>query len=229
MLARRGMAAACAMLLGSCSGTGPTTPTPPFGSPPPPPASGIRLVCPPSLLVGEANVCTATFTSANGQVTSIPPTAAWSVEPADVARIELSRVTGLAAGTATVRVTHEGQSATADIAVKAEDGLVLALATTQSSGIAHESATIDFSGYYSVVSADSGTLELVFRAADGRTLSTARRDVSRGGGPFLLQNHMLLPSGAGRVCGEMSLRIGQRYVEPTGPIAGAAVCITVTG
>jgi hypothetical protein len=231
MLARLCVAGAFAVQLGSCSGTGPTTPTPPIGSPPTPPpqTSGIRLVCPSSLLVGEANACSATFTSAAGQVTFIPPTAAWSVTPADVAKIELSRVTGVAAGTATVRVTHEGQSATTDIAVKSEDGLVLTIATTQSSGIARESAAIDFSGYYSVVSADSGTLELVFRAADGRLLSTARREVTRGGGPFLIENRMLLPSGAGKVCGETSLRIGERYIEPTGPIAGTPVCITVTG
>ena len=231
MLARLCVAGVLALHLGSCSGTGPTTPTPlpPIGSPPTPPTVGIQLVCPPSLLVGEVSACSASFTSATGQVTFIPPTAAWSVTPAHVAKIELFRLTGLAAGTATVRVSHEGQSATADIAVKAEDGLVLTIATTQSSGIAREQATIDFFGYYSVVSADSGTIELVIRAADGRHISTARRDVSRGGGQFLLQNHITLPPGAGRVCGEMFLQIAGRSIEPTGPVANTPVCITVTG
>jgi hypothetical protein len=231
MLARLCVAGVFAVHLGSCSGTGPTTPTPlpPIGSPPTPPTAGIQLVCQPSLLVGEASYCSASFTRATGQVTLIPPTADWSVTPADVAKMELSRVTGLAAGTATVRLSYEGQSATTDIAVKAEDGLVLSIATTQSSGIAREQATIDFFGYYSVVSADSGTIELVIRAADGRHISTARKDVTRGGGQFLLQNHITLPPGAGKVCGEAFLRIAGRSVEPTGPVANTPVCVTVTG
>lgn len=231
MLARLGVAGVFAVHLASCSGAGPTNPTPPTGAPPPPspPSAGIRLVCQPSLLVGEASYCSASLTSATGQVTFVPPTAAWSVTPETVARIELSRVTGLAAGTATVRVVHEGQTAATDIAVKSEDGLVLTIATTQSSGKAGELATIDFFGYYSVVSADSGTLELVIKDAGGKHISTARRDVTRGAGQFLLQNHIVLPAGAGKACGEVFLRIAGRSVEPTGPVANTPACVTVTG
>lgn len=230
VLARLCVATVLAVQVGSC---GPTTPTPvsPVGSPPTPPGptAGIRLVCQPSILVGEATACSASLTRTTGEVVFVPPTAAWSVTPAHVAKIELGRVTGLAAGTAVVSVSHEGYSATSDIAVRAEDGLVLTLATTQSSGIAGELATIDYLGYYSVVSADSGTIELVIRAADGRHISTARKDVARGGGQFLLQNHITLPRGAGRVCGEALLRIEGRVILPTGPVANTPVCVTVTG
>jgi hypothetical protein len=204
--------------------TGPTTPTPS------PPTARIDVSCPTSLLVGESSACSASFIGATGQIEFITFTAAWSATPTEVLAIgEYSRITGRAAGTATVNVSYGGTSATANVVVKAEDGLVLTIATTQSSGRAGELATIDFFGYYSVVSADSGTIELVIRAADGRHISTARRDVTRGGGQFLLQNHFLLPPGAGRACGEASLLIAGRSVEPTGPVANTPVCVTVTG
>ena len=233
MLARLGGAGVLAVHLASCgpSGaprltmpTGPTTPTPS------PPTARIDVSCPASLLVREGSSCSATFIAATGQIEFITFTAAWSAAPTEVLAIgEYSRITGRAAGTATVNVSYGGMSATANVVVKAEDGLVLTIATTQSSGIAREPATIDFFGYYSVVSADSGTIELVIRAADGRHISTARRDVTRGGGQFLLQNHFLLPPGAGKACGEVTLRIAGRVVEPTGPVANAPVCVTVTG
>lgn len=221
MLARLCLTGVLAVHLGSCGGgTGPKTPMTPTA-----PAARIELVCPPSLLVGESSACAATFFSATGQVEFVTFTAAWTVTPSAVASITAAaRLTGLAAGTATVRVEHSGVSSTASVAVRAEDGLVLTVATTQASGRAGEPATIDFFGWYSVVSADSGTLEVAVRAADGSTISTVRRDVARGGGSFLLQNNFLMPAGAGRACGEASLRISGQLITPTGPVAGP-VCI----
>jgi len=223
MLARFCVAGALALHLVGCGASGRTGPTGPTGSttpPPEPPAGGIKLVCPTPLLVGQLDACSATASGANGQVSLINYVAAWSVAPAEVAEVDrFGAVTGRAAGTATVRVSHEGRSATADVVVRAVDGLVLAIATTQASGRAGELATIDFLGYYSVVSADSGTLELVVRSADGSHIATARRDVTRGGGQFLLQNNFQMPAGVGSVCGVASLRIAGRFVEPTGPVA----------
>lgn len=212
LLTRLGVAGVLAVHLGSCGATGPTTPSPPSG--------GIALECPASLLVGERGVCTATYTGPTGQVSLISFASAWSATPDGVLAIDdRARLTGLAAGKATVRVAYEGKSATADIVVRAEDGLVLTIATIQASGRAGEPAVIDFFGYYSVVSADSGILEVVVRAADGTHISTTRRDVTRGGGAFLLQNGFQMPSGVGRVCGAASLQIAGRSIEPTGPVA----------
>lgn len=225
MLARFCVAGVLAVHLGSCGATGPTGPTGPTTPTPPPPTGGLQIVCPASLLVGEASICSAAVIGATGRIESVTFTAAWSVTPTELVAIGgFGRITGLAAGTATVKVSYGGTSATADIVVKAEDGLVLTIATIQASGRAGDPAIIDFFGYYSVVSADSGTLEVVVRAADGRHVATARRDVTRGGGQFLLQNNFLMPAGAGRACGEASLRIAGRLVEPTGPVA-RPICI----
>lgn len=219
MLARFCIAGVLAVHLGSCGGAGPTTPTPP------PPTGGIQIVCPASLLVGQTGACSATATGANGQVEFITFTAAWSVTPSEVAEVDgVARVTGRTAGTATVRVSYGGKSATADVVVRAEDGLVVTIGTTQASGKAGEPAAIGFSGWYSVVSADSGTLEVVVRSADGRHIATAQRDVTRGGGAFLLENKFQMPAGVGSVCGIASLRISGRFVEPTGPVA-RPICI----
>jgi hypothetical protein len=184
----------------------------------------MQLTCPASLLVGQQSVCTATVSEA-GQSALVSFTAAWSITPPDVAEIDATgRVTGLAAGTATVRASLSGRSATATVAVKAEDGLVVTIGTTQASGKAGEPAAIGFSGWYSVVSADRGILEVVVRTADGRFVSSVGRDVVRGGGSFGLTSNFTMPAGAGRVCGLASLRISGREVEPTGPLA-RPICI----
>lgn len=185
----------------------------------------MQLECPASLLVAQTGVCSATASDASGQFEFLTFIATWSVTPAEVAEVDgVARVTGRAAGTATVRASHNGRSATADIVVKAEDGLVVTIGTTQASGRAGEPAAIGFSGWYSVMSADRGVLEVVVRTADGRLIGSTGRDVTRGGGSFGLTSNFQMPAGVGSACGVVSLRISGAFVEPTGPLA-RPICI----
>ncbi len=206
--------------MAGCGAAAPTAPTAPTAS-----ASGMRLVCPSSLLVGQTDVCSATMPDSNGRNPLVSFVASWSATPPGVVDIDnFSAVTGRSVGTATVRATYEGKSATAEVVVRAEDGLVVASASTQGGGRVGEPLTIGFYGYYSVVSADRGTLTVVIRTGDGTVLGTAAQDAIRGGGRFALTNTIPMTTGTGRLCGTAGLRIAGRDVEPTGPLA-RPICI----
>ncbi len=216
VLLRSFLPALLAVQVGNCR-AGPTSPTPP--------AVGIHLECPPSLLIGQSGVCTATATSATGLTEFLTGLATWSVTPSEVAQSDgFGRVTGRSAGTATVRASYGEKAGAAEVVVKAEDGLVVTIGIAQGSGRVGEPATIGFSGWYAVVSGERGALAVVVRAGDGTLIVTAARDLQRGGGSFGLDASFRMPAGVGRVCGEASLRIDGRLIEPTGPLA-RPICI----
>lgn len=212
---RRYIVSTAALCLVGCGAAGPTAP-----SPNPPPGGGLRVACPSSLLVGETGAC-----AASSGETNVSQVAAWSSAPSEIAGVDqFARVTGKAAGAATVSASYGGRTATASVSVRAEDGLVVALGTTQGSGRVGETVAIGFSGWYSVVSAELGNVTVTMGSADGRVLSSSVRAVARGGGPFALTASTPMAAGAGRICGTATLRISSTDLPATGPLS-APLCI----
>lgn len=201
--------------------THPTAPTPT--------QSGVRVqvTCAAStLLIGQRTICTSSFGTDLRSWTDTT----WSVNPPGLVTVETLGgvvVAGQTSGSGTLTATYSGQTVMVPIAVRAEDGLVLAAPISQSSGTAGSSAMLGLTGYYAVTSADRGTLTVSVRDAAGRAFASAGQPVSKGGGAFSMSVSFTLPSDTPQVCAYVTLIAGSTRIEAPTDWPDALHCLQV--
>ncbi|MGN8769477.1 Ig-like domain-containing protein, partial [Paenibacillus barengoltzii] len=74
------------------------------------------------LQVGDNQALTVTYKAANGEESDVTSEADYTVEDSTIATVDQGLVTGVAEGTTTITVTHEGLSKTVQVTVTAETG-----------------------------------------------------------------------------------------------------------
>lgn len=215
----RGLAALLALQLVGCSAPGVSStasPTAPTGGAPA--RASLDLFCPASLLTFESSVCSGAARTATGQTVLLwaPGAGTWSAAPPGVVDVDdRGRVTGRAGGVAAVSVSYEGMTATAQVVVKAEDGIRIAGGSSQGGPTPGTTAWIGLQGYYSVVSAETGQLRVEVRNQAGAVIGVKEQAVARGGGFFLLDAFYSAPAGTTQVCCFAVLQLGGlRFEEP---------------
>ncbi|WP_164744156.1 S8 family serine peptidase [Paenibacillus barengoltzii] len=75
-----------------------------------------------SLQTGQSEALTVTYKAANGEESDVTSEADYTVEDSTIATVDQGLVTGVAEGTTTITVTHEGLSKTVQVTVTAETG-----------------------------------------------------------------------------------------------------------
>lgn len=198
----------------SAPGVSPTAPT--GGGPAAPARASLDLFCPASLLTFESSVCSGAARTSTGQTVLLwaPGAGTWSAAPPGVLEVDNSgRVTGRAGGVATVSVSYEGMTATAQVVVKAEDGIRIGGGSSQGGPTPGTTAWMGLQGYYSVVSADTGQLRVEVRNQAGTVIGVKQQGVTRGGGFFLLDAFYSAPAGTTEVCCFAVLQLGGLRIE----------------
>lgn len=162
-----------------------------------------------------------------GQLTNVSSEATWRSSSPDVVEVDArGRVTGRSGGSATVSVSHDSSTVTAQIVVRAEDALVLTSAESQWDGKVGSEAMLGLGGNYAVVSAERGGVTVEVRRDDGSTISGTSLPVTRGGAPFFLQHRFVMPANTPRVCVFAVLIVsGQRFEAP--PAGATFNCLRV--
>lgn len=207
------LAALIALQLVGCSAPG-VSPTAPTGGAPAP--AGLDLFCPAFLLTFESSVCSGAARTSTGQTVLLwaPGAGTWSATPPGVVEVDDSgRVTGRAGGVATVSVSYGGMTATAQVVVKAEDGIRIGSGSSQGGPTPGTTAWMALAGYYSVISADTGQLRVEVRNQAGIVIGVAQQAVARGGGRFFLQALYSAPAGTTEVCCFAVLQLGGLRIE----------------
>jgi phosphoglycolate phosphatase-like HAD superfamily hydrolase len=72
------------------------------------------------LQVGDNQALTVTYKAADGEESDVTTEASYSVEDSTIATVDQGLVTGVAEGTTTITVTHEGLTKTVQVTVIAE-------------------------------------------------------------------------------------------------------------
>ena len=226
--AKVGLAALLTLHLVGCSA--------PAGSPTaptlnPPARGSLNLYCPASLLTFESSVCSGAARTSTGQTVLLwaPGAGTWSAAPPGVVEVDDSgRVTGLSGGVATVSVSYGGMTATASVVVKAEDGIRIASGGSQGGPTPGTTAWMALSGYYSVVSADTGQLRVEVRNQAGIVIGVKQQAVTRGGGRFFLDASYSAPTGTTEVCSVAVLQLGGLRIEEPQNDSPQRFCIRAT-
>lgn len=199
----------------SCSKTtGPTTPSLPVSSSE---VLALTMVCPDSLLIGEARPCTAVARLRSGQTPLVSPVATWSWAPPDVVAVDrFGLVSGRSAGQAVVSASYGAREAQATVRVLAEDGLRVDSGQGQQGEFTPGSTvTMWLQGYYSVASADTGRLSLRITDQLGTVTTTPPVTKTKGGAFFLMSSTFVVPQDSIEVCRTAILEVGAvRIAEP---------------
>ena len=215
-----------ALGLAACS-SDPATPTTPTG--PPSGGSGdilaLETACPTSLLIGERAPCLAIARLRSGQTPVVSFEATWSSSEANVVSVDaLGTVRGQSAGQTTVTATYQGRSASASVAVTAEDALRLTAIAHQGLFRPGNTVTMWLQGYYSVDSAASGQLRLQIVDQNGPIASTTPLIVAKGGDFFLLSSTFAIPQSSVQVCRTAVLEVGAVTITAPQPNAPGPWC-----
>ena len=206
-----------ALLTASACGGSSSSPTAPGGGAPSD-VLAVEVTCPASLLIGQRGPCVAVARLRSGQMPLVGPIANWTSTRPDIVAVDTPGVvSGRSAGQASVSASYGGQQAAAAVAVTEEDALRIDNGQAQGGDFRPGSTvTLWLQGYYSVASADTGTLSL--RITDqARTITTTTPIVkAKGGDFFLLSSTFVIPADSVEVCRTAVLEVGSKTIaEPS--------------
>jgi hypothetical protein len=188
----------------------------------------LDLSCPASLLIGEKGPCLALARLGSGQTPVVSFEATWSSTRPDLVDVDaLGVVAGRGAGEAAVTASYRGRSATAAIAVTAEDALRIRAAAQQGDFRPGSTVTMWLQGYYSVASADTGRLSLRISDPTGTITTTSPLNVVKGGDFFLLSSTFVVPQNSSEVCRTAILEVASITIAEPKSNASGLWCISV--
>lgn len=184
--------------------------------------------CPTTLSVGEVSACRVVAALVGGVSLDATPKARWSSSNPPILRVEaLGLLLARSTGQATVSAAFRGQVGSHAIGIGggAEDRLRVDARVDQGTFEVGADAEFSLLGFYSVVSASSGQLNLQVSDQSRAVIATTPVVVPRGGDSFQLTARFRIPTSSTRVCPVAILRVGS--VTLTEPSDGQRYCITV--
>jgi len=203
----------------ACGGEGDRGPTSPSG---PDDLLSFEVSCPESLLIGQRASCVAVARLRSGQTPLVSPEAAWSSTHPEVVTVDATgSVTGRSSGQAVVSASYRSRTASAPVAVAAQDALRIQAAAEQGDFRPGSTVTMFLQGYYAVASASTGQLSLQISDQNGPITRTPSQAVQQGGDFFLLSSTFVIPQSSTEVCRTAVLEVGPVTVsEPTSNVSG---------
>ncbi len=215
------------LVVTSCGGD--AVPTSPGGGTPISEVLSVEMSCPASLLVGQKAPCTAVARLGSGQTPVVNFEATWSSTRPDVVAVDmLGVVSGRSAGQSMVSTSYRGRSATATVAVIAEDALRIDTGQADQGDFKPGSTvTMWLQGYYSVASAETGRLSLRITDQTRTIATTAPLIVAKGGDFFLLSSTFVVPQDSVEVCRTAVLQVGSVTIAEPQSKSFALWCIPI--
>lgn len=210
------------LALSSCARSVTGLPTAPSG-----PSGRLEIGCTSPIFVSEVAPCGVVWTEVTGS-RDVSTAATLTSSRATVVEVGAPGfIVGRGAGEALVTARYREIEASAAVVVQSIDGLRATSALERGEFRPETTATILLNGYYSVVTASTGRLELVITDQRGFAVAVGGQTTVSGAGRFSLSVDLRVPTSATRLCRAARLTVGSGVFSEPKPDSTPFSCIEV--